>query len=135
MFVTVFCAVLNSARRAGVFQCRPQSPLIRRAGGQPTELPVPKGIILGTIEEARYTTASLTLHAGDTLVLYTDGVTEAMNPSQDLYSLERLRETVTGLSDQPPKTIVDTIFQSVSAYAAGAPQSDDITVLTLHYHG
>ena len=68
-------------------------------------------------------------------MLYTDGVTEAMNPSQDLYSLERLRETVTGVSDQNPKTIVDAVFQSVSAYAAGAPQSDDITVLVLHYRG
>lgn len=136
MFVTVFCAVLNFRTGELVFSNAGHNPpLIRRAGGQPTELPVPKGIILGTIEEARYTTASLTLHSGDTLVLYTDGVTEAMNPSQDLYSLERLRETVTGLSNQPPQTIVDAIFQSVSAYAAGAPQSDDITVLTLHYHG
>ena len=96
---------------------------------------MPKGIILGTFEQARYTTASLTLQAGDTLVLYTYGVTEAMNPSQNLYSLECLRETVIGVSDQNPKTIVDAIFQSVSAYAAGAPQSDDITVLALQYHG
>jgi len=136
MFVTVFCAVLNFRTGNLVYSNAGHNPpLIRRAGGQPAELPVPKGLILGTIEEARYTTASLTLHAGDTLVLYTDGVTEAMNPSQDLYSLSRLRNAVAEVSDQPPKTIVDTIFQSVSAYAAGAPQSDDITVLTLHYHG
>ena len=50
-------------------------------------------------------------------------------------AMERLRETVAGVGDQPPKTIVDAIFQSVSAYAAGAPQSDDITVLVLHYRG
>lgn len=136
MFVTVFCAMLNFRTGELVYSNAGHNPpLIRRAGGRPDDLPLPKGIILGTIEEARYTTASLTLHAGDTLVLYTDGVTEAMNPSQDLYSLERLRETVTGVSDQDPKTMVDAIFQSVHAYASGAPQSDDITVLTLHYHG
>ena len=136
MFVTIFCAVLNFRTGALVYSNAGHNPpLIRRAGGQPAELPVPKGIILGTFEQARYTTASLTMQAGDTLVLYTDGVTEAMNPSQNLYSLECLRETVIGVSDQNPKTIVDAIFQSVSAYAAGAPQSDDITVLALQYHG
>ncbi|MFH1477530.1 MAG: SpoIIE family protein phosphatase [Verrucomicrobiota bacterium] len=136
MFVTVFCAVLNFHTGHLVYSNAGHNPpLIRRAGGLPEELPLPKGLILGTIEEALYTTASLTLRAGDKLVLYTDGVTEAMNARQDLYSMERLRETVAGLSDPDPKTIVDAIFQSVSAYAAGAPQSDDITTLVLSYHG
>ncbi|MDD5677447.1 MAG: SpoIIE family protein phosphatase [Kiritimatiellae bacterium] len=136
MFVTVFCGVLNFCTGKLVYSNAGHNPpLIRRAGSQPEELPVPKGIVLGTIEAVRYSTASLILHAGDTLVLYTDGVTEACNPSQDLYSMERLRETAAGVSDQEPKTVVDAIFQSVNAYAAGAPQSDDITVLALHYHG
>ena len=136
MFVTVFCAMLNFRTGEMIYSNAGHNPpLIRRAGGRPEELPLPRGIILGTFAETRYTTASLTLHPGDTLVLYTDGVTEAMNPRQDLYSVERLRETVTAVSDQTPETIVDAIFRSVRAYAAGAPQSDDITVLVLHYHG
>jgi len=136
MFVTVFCAVLNFRTGELVFSNAGHNPpLLRRAGGQPGELPLPKGIILGTFEEARYTTATLSLHAGDTLVLYTDGVTEAMNTRNELYSMERLRETVTGISEQVPQAIVDSIFQSVGAYAADAPQSDDITVLVLHYNG
>ncbi|MDO9542384.1 MAG: PP2C family protein-serine/threonine phosphatase, partial [Kiritimatiellia bacterium] len=136
MFVTVFCAMLNFRTGELVYSNAGHNPpLIRPAGAPPTELPVPKGLVLGTFEEARYMTASLTMHAGDTLVLYTDGVTEAMNPKQDLYSLERLRETAADISDPDPKTIVDAIFQSVNAYAAGAPQSDDITILALHYNG
>jgi phosphoserine phosphatase RsbU/P len=136
MFVTVFCAMLNFRTGELVYSNAGHNPpLIRLAGAPPTELPVPKGLVLGTFEEARYTTASLTMHAGDTLVLYTDGVTEAMNPKQDLYSLERLRETAADISDPDPKTTVDAIFQSVGIYANGAPQSDDITVLALHYNG
>ena len=136
MFVTVFCAVLNFRTGALLYSNAGHNPpLIVRRNGRATVLPIPKGLVLGTCEDARYTTTSLQLQADDLLVLYTDGVTEAMNMSQELYALERLRQTVTDLGNHNPKAVVDAVFHSVNTYAAGAPQSDDITVLTLSYHG
>ncbi len=136
MFVTVFCAVLNFKTGELVYSNAGHNPpLIRHANGQPEEMLLPKGLILGTIEAARYKTARLILRPGDTLILYTDGVTEAMNPNKELYSSERLRQVVVDIGDQSPQTIVDDLFKSVNAYSSGAPQSDDITVLALHYNG
>ena len=74
---------------------------------------------------------SITLAPGDALVLYTDGVTEAMNGEHEELGMERLQEILAATSSRSPEEINRSIFNGIRAFAGGAPQSDDITCLTL----
>ena len=98
-------------------------------------LPPPSGIFVGINEGATYGVASLTLGKGDLLLFYTDGVTEAMNPERQLYTVDRLLDCVGEAPAPSAKALADRINHSVRRFAAGAPQSDDITMVILRYQG
>jgi phosphoserine phosphatase RsbU/P len=93
------------------------------------------GPVLGILEDAVYPSARIRLDAGDGLLLYTDGVTEAFDVSGNEYSSERLQVLVDQLRALPVRTLVTEIFQSIREFSSNAPQSDDITVLALRYPG
>lgn len=93
------------------------------------------GIALGIVEDAAYREARVTLDAGDVLLLFTDGVTEAINGAGELFSDARL---LRGFGESAASTavdIVDRVVDAVSTFATGVPQEDDITVLVLRYVG
>ena len=82
-----------------------------------------------------YETASLTLAPGEGLVLFTDGVTEALDPAGEQFSEERLEAHLRTLTTTPAADVVGRTFDVVRAFAASAPASDDITVMSLRYLG
>jgi len=134
MFVTVFCGILNFRTGEFVFtNAGHNPPVLIRAGAEPAFLEIPKGFILG-VEEFSYKTSSIQLQTGDRLVLYTDGVTEAMNAEHQLYGEARMMETIGTTKASDARELVTTLMASVHAYAAGEPQSDDVTILSLTYH-
>ncbi|MFO7597247.1 MAG: PP2C family protein-serine/threonine phosphatase [Desulfocurvibacter africanus] len=98
-------------------------------------LPLPQGLVLGVMEDARYTTQRTKLQPGDMLVLYTDGVTEAMDGTNTLYSDERLEKTLLAHSSDGSEQLVRAVLADVRAHTADEPQSDDITLLALEYRG
>jgi sigma-B regulation protein RsbU (phosphoserine phosphatase) len=78
----------------------------------------------------------LTLAAGEGLLLYTDGVTEAFNPALEMFDEVRLEESVkAGSANAPCEIIATKLWNDLDAFVNGAPQADDITLLTLKYHG
>jgi sigma-B regulation protein RsbU (phosphoserine phosphatase) len=81
-------------------------------------------------KEERYT-----LQKGDLLFLYTDGVTEAINTENYLFSEDRLKDLLTAKSTKDVQTAVDHTVAAVRAFEGEAEQTDDITVLALEYHG
>jgi sigma-B regulation protein RsbU (phosphoserine phosphatase) len=93
------------------------------------------GVALGIIEDASYTEATTTLGRGDVVLLFTDGVTEAINVRNELYSDARLAASFTAAADRPVLKIVETIVGGVNQFAGGQPQEDDITVLAVRYLG
>jgi sigma-B regulation protein RsbU (phosphoserine phosphatase) len=95
----------------------------------------PKGILLGIDPQAAYEQASCGLNAGDVLVLYTDGVTEAMSPAYEEFSDHRLLDFLNQQRGQPVAGLVGGIRNVVKEFAAGAEQSDDLTLLALGYGG
>ena len=132
MFVTLFIGILNfRAGELAFSNAGHNPPVILSANGDCKFLDLPDGIVLGVMPEAQYFDATVVLERGDAIVTYTDGVTEAMNNTKELYSELRLRETVEGLSGRSVEDLVAAIFASVKAHAAGAPQSDDIAVLAV----
>ncbi|MEA4863673.1 MAG: SpoIIE family protein phosphatase [Victivallaceae bacterium] len=137
MFLTSFLGVLNvSTGELEYCNAGHNPPLCLRADGGCEELRILNGPPLGINEDAEYTHNRLKLVDGDTLILYTDGVTEAFNSAGDMFTLARLRETGAELarSGKSPAEMLDSILQTVDDFAAGCEQSDDITLLIMRFN-
>jgi len=130
MFVTLFYAIMNV--RTGEMQyvnAGHNPPYILHKDGTLETLPTSKNICLGVLEDYTYTSDSLTLQKGDSLVTFTDGVTEACSTSNELYGESRLEALLPTLAGQSARSILDNVVNAVHAHAEGAEQSDDITML------
>ncbi len=132
MFVTFLCAVFEpkSGRLtiANGGHCRP----VILHDGQPPRWAVKNlGTALGFEPGLEFERTDLTLRPGDVLVLYSDGVTEAFNPQEELYGDERLIADTAAFNGQNAQDITANLLQKVRAFANGAAQSDDIAILAL----
>jgi sigma-B regulation protein RsbU (phosphoserine phosphatase) len=135
LFVTVFYAVFDPATGSLAYANGGHNPpLIRRANGTVEMLTAAAGLVLGMFP-AIYDEDTAQLAPGDTLVLYTDGVTEAFNVDVQMYEEARLIERVRADGGGGAKTLVASIFDSVIGFSGAAPQSDDITVAVLSWAG
>jgi len=134
MFVTMQCLLFDLKERrvsgagAGHHQLAVLSP------GQPPRLAFastgrPAGLLASNPVEQE----SLPLEPGQTFVLFSDGVSEAMNNAEDFYGEERLLATLGALNGAPPADVVARVLADVRAFADGAKQSDDITLLAATY--
>ena len=136
MFVTFLCAVFEQGSRrltlANAGQCR---PLLLPAGGPPCWAVKNLGTALGFEPGLSFQRTELTLHDGDTLILYSDGVTEAFNPGEECYGDRRLLADAGLLSGQDAPAITAGLLQKVRAFAGTAQQSDDIAILALKVCG
>ncbi|NMC48998.1 MAG: serine/threonine-protein phosphatase, partial [Desulfovibrio sp.] len=136
LFVTMFCAILDFTTGELVFSNAGHNPpVLLRAGGETEFLTVPRGVFLGIMDDAAYRTGRITLAPGDALLVYTDGVTEAMNEAEQLYSSARLLELLRTANRADATALTNTVMESVLAYEGDAPQADDITVLAVVYRG
>jgi sigma-B regulation protein RsbU (phosphoserine phosphatase) len=106
-------------------------PLLVRADGQVSELPLTHGVALGVMDGLDYQTGAFNLSAGDTLILFSDGVNEAMNQDLEEFGTERLHALFRDQAPSSPREAVDRIFEAVDAFADGYEQSDDITCVAL----
>jgi len=87
------------------------------------------------MEQSAYMSGRMVLSPGEALLLYTDGVTEAMDSRERLYSDQRLEQFLASNRGSSPRQIIGDLINDVRHFAAGAPQSDDITGLALLYFG
>jgi sigma-B regulation protein RsbU (phosphoserine phosphatase) len=130
MFVTLFIAICNV--RTG--ECRYTNaghnpPYIRRQAGKQEILNQRHGPIIGAMEDLAYGESSVLLGKGDQLFIFTDGVTEAMDADGNLYSDSRLENFLIRSKSDNVKTLIKETLNSVEAFATGAEQADDITLL------
>ncbi len=137
MFATVFCAILDTRSGEVRFANAGHNPpvIIAMDSQKPQYLALKAGFVLGPIADSVYNAERLTLKQGDTIFLYTDGVTEAKNPEEQLYGENLLLQA---LQDAPKGNLADLIHcirSEVNRHANGAPQSDDITMLAITYRG
>lgn len=136
MFVTMLCATLNAyTGEVTISNAGHNPPLIIRAGGAVEWIKLPPGLVLAVEPTVTYSSVTVRLMPGDTVLLYTDGVTEAMDTKRELYSERRLEETARACAGMTPKETVDMVMKSVRAHAGGEAQSDDITVMALKFIG
>ncbi len=110
------------------------TPLLMRQGTV-TELYSDGSLPVGLLEDASYASSQIVLEPGDTLLLYTDGVTEAEDKDRNLFQDTRLKEVLGHYDGAPLRDLQDGIFHAVDQFAAGAEQSDDVTLLVVRFRG
>ncbi|MEN6623267.1 MAG: SpoIIE family protein phosphatase [Smithella sp.] len=136
MFATVFCGIIDTRTGKVEYSSAGHNPpVLCRKSGNTEFLKVQGALAVGSFEDTPYIKEILTLGIGDTIVLYSDGVTEAMNKDELIFSEERLLQSLQEVNGQHPDDLLKKILKDVRSYAAGAPQSDDITILALQYKG
>lgn len=131
-YATMFFGILDDDGHLEFINAGHPSPFLLRRGV--AEEPFSEGSFpVGLVPEAEYATARLKLEPGDTLVLFSDGVTEAMDPDQQLFGVPRLREVLTGQIESPLDHLQKCVLEAVENFARGASQADDLTLLIVRY--
>ncbi|MBT3261502.1 SpoIIE family protein phosphatase [bacterium] len=136
MFVTTFCGILNVKTGVVIYaNAGHNPPLIIRKNKKVEYLKVARGPAVGAVEDVTYQREKIILKPGDTIYMYTDGVTEAFNDRDEEFSEKRLLETVELYRDNNAKDLIRKSLQVVQNFSQGVAQSDDITMLVLKYTG
>jgi sigma-B regulation protein RsbU (phosphoserine phosphatase) len=131
MFVTVFYAVLDAETQTLTYANAGQNPpLLRRASGG-LETLTRTGAALGILEALTFSDASLILAPGDSLVIYTDGVTDALNPQGDEYGTTRLVDALRNAAPSDASRLLDHLTSGLAAFTRDVPPFDDITFFIL----
>ncbi len=132
MFVTLFYGVLDPETRSLAFiNAGHNPPFILRAGSLKTEELFASGAALGIMAASRFREYRVPLSPNDLIVLYTDGITEAVNPAGEEFGTGRLVDAVKEHASATPQEIVDAVVSRVMTFAGSEPQADDITILVI----
>ncbi|HXJ04688.1 MAG TPA: SpoIIE family protein phosphatase [Candidatus Acidoferrum sp.] len=131
-YATMFFGILDNDGHLEFINAGHPSPFLIRHGV--AQEPFSEGSYpVGLVPEAEYAVARLTLEPGDTIVLFSDGVTEAMDPDEQLFGVPRLREVLTGQTECPLDQLQKCVLEAVENFARGASQADDLTLLIVRY--
>lgn len=134
MFVTVFYGILNLKTGDMTYTNAGHNlPYIIHSDGSFKVIEGTNDIILGVFDDYQYKTGNIKLKQGDVLYLYTDGVTEAMNKNQELFTEKNLENMLPDLATKNPEEIDKAVRDELAKFTHGAEQSDDITMLTLKW--
>jgi len=133
MFVTVFCAVLDTRTGEVEYSNGGHNLPYLVSHDEVAPLKNTGGMALGFAEDVTYRSEKIMLRGGDGLFLYTDGVTEAMDAADNQFSEPRLAEFLHRVNGSSVTVITHSAVDQVRHHSSGVPQSDDMTVLTLKY--
>ena len=130
MFVTVWLAVVEISTGKGV-ACNAghERPCLQRAGGKFELLQYRHNLFVGVMERARYQNREFELNPGDCLFVYTDGVPEANDSSENMFGEQRMLDALNQRPDATPEELIGTVHEAVRQFRGDAPQFDDITML------
>jgi len=128
----MFFGILDDAGKMEYINAGHPSPILMR-GSTAEEAFTEGSFPVGLVPEAEFCTTTLKLEPNDTLLLFSDGVTEAMDPDEQLYGVARLRGVLQGKQELPLDEIQKTVLESVENFARGARQADDLTVLLVRF--
>ena len=133
MFVTVWAALLDFESGDLTYVNAGHNPPLLRHEGVWEWMKLRGGPALGVFDTVKFRSNTITLEAGDEILLYTDGVNEAFSADNEEYGNDRLEAFLAGHANLRPRMLVDVLRNDVSRWAKGAEQSDDITMLCLEY--
>jgi len=136
MFVTAWICVLKiSSGELAYVNAGHNPPLVMRHGHGFGFLVSPPDLVLAGMDDTSYHARMMRLRPTDVLFLYTDGITEAENDKGEFYGKDRLMTFLNANGGMPPRTLIDKFRDDIRAFAGGAEQSDDITMMALRICG
>ena len=133
MFVTMFIGILDLKTGHLAYCCGAHNPPLL-IGSTVEPLPVLRKLPVGAIKGTKYVMQETQIEQGSTLLLYTDGLTEAMDTKKKMFGVERMKETVLHLQaagEVSSKAILNGLIEAVETFVAGAEQSDDLTMMAI----
>ena len=138
MFLTAWGGVLDLETGTVTFVNAGHNPPVKvgsRGGESQKSVYVMEksGLVLAFLDDITYKAHTLSLNPGDTLFLYTDGVTEALDSTGELFGEERLVNAIDAVAEPNPRSFCNVVRMAVAAFAEGVPQADDMTVLAVKY--
>ncbi len=131
-YATMFFGILDSKGNLTYINAGHPSPVLLRRGGVTTPFPA-ECCPVGLIATQEFSSSTTKLESGDTLVIFSDGVSEAMDPDQNEYGVDRLMESVEKSQKASLADLQENVLDSVRQFARGARQADDVTVLLLRF--
>ena len=136
MFVTLVLGILNLQTGEIVYANGGHNPpIIASDTGETVFVQGLNEPLVGVMDDVSYTDRSVTLSPGDSFFLYTDGVNEAMDSDEKQYSDRKLLNEVERHRNKSSREVVQAVLESVRGHSQTAPQSDDIAMLMIKYHG
>jgi sigma-B regulation protein RsbU (phosphoserine phosphatase) len=131
MFVTLLLIMIDpEMRKLRISSAGHFPPVLRTGKDAVSELPIKRSYPIGVAENTEYQDTEYILNPGDRIVLYTDGVTEALGPKGAFFGKGRLMQAIAHGGDSPDGVLA-AVSKAVAAYSAGVPQSDDLTMVCL----
>jgi sigma-B regulation protein RsbU (phosphoserine phosphatase) len=132
-YATMFFGILDEKGSLEYINAGHPSPILIRRTGSAEDVFTEGSFPVGLVPEAEYDTACVKLEPGDTLVLFSDGVTEAMDPKEEFFGMPRLVQLLAGHNETPLDQLQKIILESVENFARGASQADDLTLLLVRF--
>jgi sigma-B regulation protein RsbU (phosphoserine phosphatase) len=137
MYVTLFYGILDVD--SGLLRWAVgghAAPWLFAAGGAPRQLEGPRGFMVGMFDDAAFESTETALQPGDTILVHTDGVTDAANPLGEMFGQPRLAELIRGIDERTAvAAVAERIVEAVRSFTLDAPQADDITLLAVRFGG
>jgi sigma-B regulation protein RsbU (phosphoserine phosphatase) len=135
MFVTMFYGILDLRNGTLEYCSGGHNPPYLISDGIPKQIENIGGLLVGAMKGVEYESKMIMLKPGDTLFLYTDGVTEAEDKNEEEFQTGRLEGCLKEVNDLPLEDLTEKVFMAVADFSTGVEQTDDITTLVLRYHG
>ena len=132
-YATMFFGILDEKGGLAYINAGHPSPILIRQSGSAEEAFTEGSFPVGLVPEAEYCTAAVKLEPGDTLVLFSDGVTEAMDPDEEFFGMPRLGQLLAGHHETPLDELQKLVLEAVENFSRGASQADDLTLLLVRY--
>ncbi len=131
-FVTVLYGILDlDTREFSYARAGHEPPLVLHPDGSVERIPHSPGMAVGLWDEIKLDEKSITLAPGDTLLLYTDGMTDCRDPKGEPFGLERIKNLLSSLSVLTAQHVCDRLLETLKAYQDGSKQDDDVTLVTI----
>ncbi len=135
-FVTMFACIVNvKTGEMACINCGHNPPLLKRNNAKYEYLKLEQNMVLGVIDKIDYQIYNTKLNKGDSIFIYTDGITEAVNAAGEMYGEQRLEECLNTVQGRTVEAVIKEIKSNVQEYTKGLGQSDDLTMLLFQYNG
>ena len=131
-YATMFFGIIDRDGTLNYIRGGHPSPILVRRG-EVSELYTEGSFPVGLVEQAEFFATTVKLEPEDTLVLFSDGITEAENPERELFGDARVMKTLTGWQEESLETVKRLVLETITTFARGAAQTDDMTLLVVRY--